>query len=79
MIVVDNAIRDIGKKVRVNVTRTHQTVAGKMIFAQKVSEGQGSPRQSATDSDANHSSYRLPRPRDKKTFNYHDHKKQNQS
>jgi uncharacterized protein YacL len=36
MIVIDNARRDIGKKVRVNVTRTHQTVAGKMLFAQKV-------------------------------------------
>lgn len=36
MIVIDNARKDIGKKVRVHVTRTHQTVAGKMIFAQKV-------------------------------------------
>ncbi len=36
MIVVDNARKDIGKKVRVHVTRTHQTVAGKMLFAQKV-------------------------------------------
>ncbi|HUD03472.1 MAG TPA: TRAM domain-containing protein [Patescibacteria group bacterium] len=38
MIVIDNARRDMGKKVRVRVTRTHQTVAGKMLFAQKVSE-----------------------------------------
>jgi uncharacterized protein YacL len=38
MIVIDNARKDIGKKVRVNVTRTHQTVAGKMLFAQKVEE-----------------------------------------
>ena len=25
-----------GKKVKVNITKTHQTVAGKMLFAQKV-------------------------------------------
>lgn len=36
MIVIDNAIRDIGKKVKVKITRTHQTIAGKMLFAQKV-------------------------------------------
>jgi uncharacterized protein YacL len=36
MIVVDNAKADIGKSVDVKVTRTHQTVAGKMIFAQKI-------------------------------------------
>jgi predicted RNA-binding protein with TRAM domain len=36
MIVIDNARKDIGKKVRVHVTRTHQTVAGKMLFAQRV-------------------------------------------
>ena len=37
MIVIDNARKDIGKKVKVNITRTHQTVAGKMLFAQKIS------------------------------------------
>jgi len=36
MIVVDNAKKYIGKKIKVNITRTHQTVAGKMIFAQKI-------------------------------------------
>lgn len=36
MVVIDNAKRDIGKKVKVNITKTHQTVAGKMLFAQKV-------------------------------------------
>jgi uncharacterized protein YacL len=35
MIVVDNARKDIGKKISVHITRTHQTVAGKMLFAQK--------------------------------------------
>ena len=41
MIVIDNARSDIGKKIRVNVIRTHQTVAGKMLFAQKVSDNPG--------------------------------------
>ena len=36
MIVVDNAIKDIGKKITVNVGKSHQTVAGKMLFATKV-------------------------------------------
>jgi uncharacterized protein YacL len=36
MVVVDNAIKDIGKKLRVKISRSHQTVAGKMIFAQKI-------------------------------------------
>jgi uncharacterized protein YacL len=35
MVVVDNARKDIGKKIAVHITRTHQTVAGKMLFAQK--------------------------------------------
>jgi uncharacterized protein YacL len=38
MVVIDNARKDIGKKIRVNITRTHQTIAGKMLFAQKVSD-----------------------------------------
>jgi len=36
MIVVDGARKDIGKMVTVKTTRTHQTVAGKMVFATKV-------------------------------------------
>ncbi len=36
MVVVDNARRDIGSVVSVKVTKTHQTVAGKMLFGQKV-------------------------------------------
>jgi uncharacterized protein YacL len=36
MVVVDGAARSIGKSVNVEVTRIHQTVAGKMIFATKV-------------------------------------------
>lgn len=36
MVVVDNARGDIGKRIKVNITRTHQTVAGKMLFAQKI-------------------------------------------
>lgn len=38
MVVVDNARRDIGKKIKVDITRTHQTIAGKMLFAKKVDE-----------------------------------------
>lgn len=34
MVVVDNAARAIGKIIHVEVTRIHQTVAGKMIFAE---------------------------------------------
>lgn len=37
MVVVDNAVRDIGKKIKVNIQKSHQTVAGKMLFASKVS------------------------------------------
>lgn len=36
MVVVDGAIRDIGKKVKVSIQKSHQTVAGKMLFAKKV-------------------------------------------
>ncbi len=43
MIVIDNARRDIGKKIRVRITRTHQTVAGKMLFAQKESVSSDRP------------------------------------
>lgn len=37
MVVVDNAIRLIGKTVEVEVSRYHQTESGKMIFATQVS------------------------------------------
>jgi uncharacterized protein YacL len=36
MVVVDNARRDIGGTIKVKVTKSHQTVAGKMLFGQKV-------------------------------------------
>lgn len=36
MVVVDNARRDIGSTISVIVTKTHQTVAGKMLFGAKV-------------------------------------------
>ncbi len=38
MIVIDGARNDIGKSVKVRITRTHQTIAGKMLFATKLSE-----------------------------------------
>jgi uncharacterized protein YacL len=41
MVVVDNAVKDIGKSIKINVQKSHQTVAGKMLFAKKV--GQSKP------------------------------------
>jgi uncharacterized protein YacL len=38
MIVIDGARKDIGKSIKVRITRTHQTIAGKMLFATKVTE-----------------------------------------
>lgn len=35
MIVIDDAQRDIGKLITVTITKSHQTVAGKMLFAKK--------------------------------------------
>lgn len=54
MIVIDNAKRDIGKKIKVEITRTHQTVAGKMIFARKIVDRPHT-------STKNHHDYRLPK------------------
>lgn len=36
MVVIDNAKKDIGRTVKVRITRTHQTLAGKMLFAAKL-------------------------------------------
>lgn len=38
MVVVDNAVKDIGKSIKINVQKSHQTVAGKMLFAKKVGQ-----------------------------------------
>ena len=38
MIVIDGAQKDIGKTIKVRITRTHQTIAGKMLFAAKITE-----------------------------------------
>lgn len=35
MVVVDGAIKDIGKSIQVTIDKSHQTVAGKMLFAKK--------------------------------------------
>lgn len=43
MIVVDGAKKDIGRSVKVNITRTHQTLAGKMLFATKVTSDRQQP------------------------------------
>ncbi|MDR2063275.1 MAG: TRAM domain-containing protein [Candidatus Nomurabacteria bacterium] len=36
MVVVDRASRDVGKKVKIQISRHHQTGAGRMAFARKV-------------------------------------------
>lgn len=38
MIVVDGARKDIGKEIKVSIIRTHQTIAGKMLFAEKIKQ-----------------------------------------
>jgi uncharacterized protein YacL len=38
MVVVEDAREDIGREIRVTVTNTLQTVAGRMIFARKAGE-----------------------------------------
>lgn len=35
MVVIDDAQKDIGKAITVAITKSHQTVAGKMLFAKK--------------------------------------------
>jgi rRNA-processing protein FCF1 len=35
MIVIDNARKDVGRVITVKITRSHQTVAGRMVFAVK--------------------------------------------
>ncbi len=40
MIVVDNAARSLGKLVEVEITRSHQTLAGKMLFANLIDGSQ---------------------------------------
>jgi uncharacterized protein YacL len=57
MIVIDNARKDIGKKIKVNITRTHQTVAGKMLFAQKIED---SPAENGRFRTPVKSGYRAP-------------------
>lgn len=36
MVVVDGAIKDIGRSIEVTINKSHQTVAGKMLFAKKI-------------------------------------------
>jgi len=43
MVVVDNAIKEMGNKIKAKINRTHQTVAGKMIFAQKLNTKPAAP------------------------------------
>lgn len=43
MVVVDGAIKDIGKIIEAKISKSHQTAAGKMLFAQKVQTNQPVP------------------------------------
>lgn len=53
MLVVDNAAKLIGKSIEVEVTRVHQTVAGKMLFGQMITTAPSSQRPTgASDSTA---------------------------
>jgi len=47
MIVIDGAKRDIGKTIKVRITRTHQTIAGKMLFAAKIHDEPARPEKPA--------------------------------
>ncbi len=40
MVVIDNARKDVGKTISVKITRSHQTVAGRMLFANNTSHKQ---------------------------------------
>ncbi len=42
MVVVDGAIKDIGKSIEVTIDKSHQTVAGKMLFAKKAGDANAS-------------------------------------
>lgn len=47
MVVVDNAARMVDKTVEIEISRTHQTVAGKMLFASLVNQVQQTKQRSA--------------------------------
>lgn len=49
MVVVDNAARMVDKTVEIEISRTHQTVAGKMLFASLVNQNP-QPKQQANPS-----------------------------
>ena len=69
MIVIDGARKDIGKTIKVRITRTHQTIAGKMLFAAKVSDPATPPAKPAEairrtlDKHASAAQRRQPAPR----------------
>ena len=63
MIVIDGARKDIGKTVKVRITRTHQTVAGKMLFASRVSE----PKQQRIASPSDNLRQKAAKPEPKRT------------
>ncbi len=60
MVVVENGARHVNKKVRVEFSRTLQTVAGKMMFATIVSQQKSAPKPSinTTKKEIPHKSYK---------------------
>lgn len=61
MVVIDDAANLIGKVVEVEVTRTHQTMAGKMIFAVLVNRPAPKRKPAAATTEALASRMRSPR------------------
>lgn len=62
MIVVDGAIRDIGKRIKVHITKSHQTVAGKMLFAKKISSNSSDkPINNVPDNNSRVKRFKAPR------------------
>lgn len=51
MVVIDNAKNDIGRTIEVKITRSHQTVAGRMIFGTKVDSAYNKRNQSDTKTE----------------------------
>jgi len=53
MVVVDGAIKDIGKSIEVIINKSHQTVAGKMLFAKKVATASSETRTQSIQAQRN--------------------------
>lgn len=67
MVVVEQAVSQIGKKVAVEVVRSLQTNAGKMIFARKLAAGQPKPQQTRGQHKVQQTDKRSAQPQSKQT------------